>query len=474
MASAAGLNDPGKMEEEPEERTNSESGAAEEGLAAAGSAPKSTSFSKDELLRIYYGRLFPFDDFAKWLSYGNDSKHPKADAGFFQRREFCFTLEGDIFIRYQSFKDKAELQAAVNSRQPAKIDIGPLYNVPPQRRSAYSGLGSERAFAPVERELVFDIDLTDYDDVRTCGKEGHICSSCWPLMALAIQVLDQGLREDFGFQHVLWVYSGRRGVHAWVCDARARRLTDDQRSAIATYFAIYKGQENGAVKLALTQTMHPSVQRAYTMLEEAWRERILPEQHLLEDEEHWHSILKYIPDEDLREKLCGRWSSGRQMVEGDINTFRWLDLTAEVEKARASAQRSKDFSGAHSLRRACEEIVFAHAYPRLDMEVSKKMNHLLKAPFCIHPKTGKVCVPIDPAAANEFDVDAVPTTSQLVAELDAAPADRPAKGSDWQYTSMAGAMQSFQTCFLEGLLAANKAHMNSQVQSAVSTPTLAW
>lgn len=52
----------------------------------------------------------------------------------------------------------------------------------------HAGLGSERAFAPVERELVFDIDLTDYDDVRTCGREGHICSSCWPLMALAIQV----------------------------------------------------------------------------------------------------------------------------------------------------------------------------------------------------------------------------------------------------------------------------------------------
>jgi len=40
----------------------------------------------------------------------------------------------------------------------------------------------------VERELVFDIDLTDYDDVRTCGKEGHICNKCWPLMAAAIKV----------------------------------------------------------------------------------------------------------------------------------------------------------------------------------------------------------------------------------------------------------------------------------------------
>lgn len=34
---------------------------------------------------------------------------------------------------------------------------------------------------------MFDIDLTDYDDVRTCGSEGHICNACWPLMAVAVQ-----------------------------------------------------------------------------------------------------------------------------------------------------------------------------------------------------------------------------------------------------------------------------------------------
>lgn len=35
----------------------------------------------------------------------------------------------------------------------------------------------------------------------------------------------------------------------------------------------------------------------------------------------------------------------------------------------------------------------------------------------MHPKTGKVCVPIDPAAAWEFDPDEVPTVQQLVKEL---------------------------------------------------------
>jgi DNA primase small subunit len=35
----------------------------------------------------------------------------------------------------------------------------------------------------------------------------------------------------------------------------------------------------------------------------------------------------------------------------------------------------------------------------------------------VHPKTGKVCVPIDPDAAWEFDPDDVPTVQQLLQEI---------------------------------------------------------
>lgn len=59
-------------------------------------------------------------------------------------------------------------------------------------------------------------------------------------MTVAMKVIDAALRDDFGFKHVLWVYSGRRGVHCWISDERARRLTNDRRKAIVNYLNVVK------------------------------------------------------------------------------------------------------------------------------------------------------------------------------------------------------------------------------------------
>lgn len=49
------------------------------------------------------------------------------------------------------------------------------------------------------------------------------------------------------------------------------------------------------------------------------------------------------------------------------------------------------------------------AYPRLDINVTKGLNHLLKAPFCVHPKSGKISIPFSAKAVDRFDPHVVPT-----------------------------------------------------------------
>lgn len=205
-----------------------------------------------ELLGIYYSRLFPYEIIYSWLSYDPTTvmlqssskaevvtKKKGSSNHIFNNREFSFTIEptpGDeIYIRYQSFSNMDELRATIVKRNPIKIDIGAVYSHSPKDK----GSMDQSKFVTTQRELVFDIDLTDYDSVRLCGcSAASICNKCWKMAVFAMKVMDQGLREDFGFKHIAWFYSGRRGVHCWVADEQARQLSNEGRSAVAEYFQV--------------------------------------------------------------------------------------------------------------------------------------------------------------------------------------------------------------------------------------------
>ena len=232
--------------------TNKSDNSSKNGPQSSSSSTKSTPADSSvvfspELLSMYYSRLFPYQLLYSWLSYDPSTVNPSnnnkttttSSSSTFPRREFSMTIEptpgNEVYIRYQSFLSQEELTSAIMKRRPTKIDIGAVFNYPPKdNKSLPSG-----KLQTQERELVFDIDLTDYDGVRNCGCSGaKICTKCWTFMGMAIEVMDEGLRKDFGFEHLAWFYSGRRGVHCWVCDDKARKLTNEARSAVATYFEV--------------------------------------------------------------------------------------------------------------------------------------------------------------------------------------------------------------------------------------------
>uniref|UniRef100_A0A670KB14 DNA primase n=1 Tax=Podarcis muralis TaxID=64176 RepID=A0A670KB14_PODMU len=361
--------------------------------------------SLPDLLPLYYRRVFPFGLYGRWLRYGDVSKN------YFQRREFSFTLRDDIYVRYQSFNTPLELEKEIQKMCPYKIDIGAVYSHKPiQHNMVHLG-----AFQAQEKELVFDIDMTDYDDVRRCCSSAEICPKCWTLMTIAIRIIDRALVEDFGIKHRLWVYSGRRGVHCWVCDESVRKWSSSLRSAAVEYLSLVKGGEETIKKVTLPDNIHPFISESLNVVKRYFREYALVEQDIL----------------GSKERTCGPPES---------------------------------------------EIMLQYCFPRLDMNVSKGINHLLKSPFSVHPKTGRISVPIDLKKLDEFDPFAVPTISRLCHELDTVSNDEgdakendgepenSRRSRDYKKTSLAPYVKVFEQ-FLEEM---EKSHKKERLKNTLA------
>lgn len=167
------------------------------------------------------------------------------------RLEICKKISTEIKTRKLK---SSSLRKDIIRLNPSRFEIGPVYTANPRDRKI---LRKSTAFRPMSKELVFDIDLTDYDEIRTCCNKANICHKCWSFVTMAIKVVDAALRQDFGFEHVMWVYSGRRGAHAWISDKRARHLDDSKRKAIAGYLEVIKGGAQSGKKVNVRRPLHP-------------------------------------------------------------------------------------------------------------------------------------------------------------------------------------------------------------------------
>ncbi|PSN51875.1 DNA primase small subunit [Blattella germanica] len=337
--------------------------------------------SLPDLLPVYYKRLFPYGPYYRWLSYGN------VRSNYFEQREFSFTLPGDVYVRYQSFTSQNEMETEIRRRNPLKIDIGAVFSLRPKDHHMLP------SFRPMEKELIFDIDMTDYDEVRSCCSGADICVKCWRFMSIACKILDAALR-------------GRRGIHCWVCDESARSLDDEARAVVAEYLQLISGGANMRKKVVLRgDKLHTSVRRAKDMVEKQFVNMCVEEQNILGTSESMEKFFGLIPDEIMKQdvkKEFQRHSTSKQRWEAVVKHIRYL-------RSKGQLKRNQQF--------LLEEIMLQYAYPRLDINVSKGLNHLLKSPFCIHPKTGKVCVPFNPKAAEKFNPTTVPTISELIQEI---------------------------------------------------------
>ncbi|CAL6085590.1 DNA_primase small subunit [Hexamita inflata] len=311
------------------------------------------------LYEEYYKSSYPYQQIVDWLSY-----HGTVDA---PRREWsyeCMLDSGETFIKrwvqVSCADDLRKLTAPVFGETKLKFDIGPVYTLPmDQRRSS--------VMVPQWREFVFDIDADDFKTVRKCCSDKKMCNRCWRFMECAACVLIH-FCQTYGFNDYFFAFSGRRGMHCWVCDPDARFLSQQLRVQMLSVFELIKIDNESIIEITFQEASRTH-EYLFLICEKFYLE-MFQEQGWLNAGEGGHF------DETV--------SALRKIVtnkSAKVNTNNFKPQDVQILKEKNPE--------------IYKLLVIYLTYPRFDINVTKSMNHLLKVPFSVHHATQNVSQPIN-------------------------------------------------------------------------------
>eukprot|EP00826_Nyctotherus_ovalis_P002185 TRINITY_DN10413_c0_g2_i3.p1 TRINITY_DN10413_c0_g2~~TRINITY_DN10413_c0_g2_i3.p1 ORF type:complete len:258 (+),score=58.54 TRINITY_DN10413_c0_g2_i3:48-776(+) len=217
-------------------------------------------------------------------------------------------------------------------------------------------------------------------------------------------------------------------------------IRDRCREAIVNYLSVYSGNDNSEVRPNVAWPLHHSLRRAVKVLER-YIKVIMEEQDLLASEKHCAMLLKFLSEHqgtlsaplELTHEVTDAWSKCTS------STAKWEKYRLLVEKFETTKFKST---------RIVTEVMFKLLYPRLDVNVSKSRNHLLKSVFSLHPSTGNVCVPIEDI--GRFSPLHAPTIRQLLNERQEYLAKGCSENKFVEESSMGPYVKFFRR-FVEGL-----------------------
>ncbi len=238
-----------------------------------------------------------------------------------------------------------------------------------------------------KKEFILDIDLNDYDNVRTCCKDASVCQKCWVFISAAVTVSEYLLSNYFDYHKILWVFSGRRGIHGWVCDEEATKLSKEERSSLISFlsFLVIEGSVMPKVyrkKASVNPNHLTAIKVAAILIEKGFLFDVFLNQHLLTTKKGIGYLSSVVPS-----NLLQTISQKSELDEGQKIKYLFTVLSEP------------------SYHDVMIRMVLELLYPRFDIAVSEQPNHLVKSPFSIHPDTGMISSPIASEKIRDFNIE---------------------------------------------------------------------
>jgi DNA primase small subunit len=250
--------------------------------------------------------------------------------------------------------------------------------------------GKERFF----KEVVFDLDAVDCHRFCDCGDAKRLCHVCWSQMQGAYLLLQHYLTRMQAYkpESILWVFSGKKGLHCLVNDSRALRLSADERNTLYHYLDDCTKSETALWEYIKTVQRHdqPFLQR----LDKFFAEQVLIKHDLLGREDFRQFCFDLLAQhfKPMLPRLRLEWEN---------------DERSSAEKWQTLLELQQNF---HKGVSASRLIVFKHFFPVIDSAPFVTTVHMIKLPFSAHSETGQLALPLD---HNTVLGEQAPTVQQI-------------------------------------------------------------
>lgn len=298
------------------------------------------------------------------------------------------TNEVDDYYRRNLYAaDVGALQKLLCDRAPAqRLEIGGVYPTHP---------ASVAGQTPTGKLCAIDIDVDDWGVMRGCGCAKDMCARCARYVLAGLSALEQAidaLALSSTPVRFFVVYSGRRGAHGYLLDGELCATLGNVALMQRCVFMQLCVHDGSGALVGCAAPLTPALAALAAALDGAFGEVAC------DDHDVWR-----------------RPAAAAVLLSAIAEVAARADATDELERALADGADSRTcwarigpLIGAHERAR----VVLCACAPRIDIGALHP-SHLLKAPFAVHPATGRISVPILPDAP--FDPTTAPTLKQALA-----------------------------------------------------------
>lgn len=355
------------------------------------------------LAKYYRDELYPFELIYRMLTC--DKKEQSAEARIIAIQS---RADSNVYVKHeykrdscQSFKRQVLFSS---SRLPESIHM------------AHFKEGEKLVRAT--KELVFDMDITDFTRYCSCQGMKRLCPACWPQMQGASLILEHLLENVLGYDrsHCLWVFSGCKGLHCFVNEPTVMSLSDKERKQLYKRLAIASGDDTRLTSFISSLTKTDPAFIAH--LTEFFTEKVLKEIDLFhlppvkgESENTFESdVLEYLRKRHnaLYHIVKKKWDE-LSLAASPSKKARLDSSTASVNTENLSLLKWRAFLSLESLSSrtsACRPstfILFRFFYPVID-PAPFNLSHQIKLPFSIHSRTQNVALPLTQNDIMHMDI----------------------------------------------------------------------